>query len=41
LPRCAPACSELLERMQGGAPELMYVVSPGRYAEPERFRTRD
>jgi uncharacterized protein len=33
--------SDLLERVQGEPPEWMYVVSPGRYAEPETFRTHD
>ena len=33
--------SELLARVQGALPESMFVVSPGRYADPERFRTHD
>ncbi len=33
--------SDLVARVQGVLPESMFVVSPGRYAEPERFRTRD
>ncbi|MCZ7537660.1 MAG: TM0106 family RecB-like putative nuclease [Acidimicrobiia bacterium] len=33
--------SDLLGGLQGALPEQMFVVSPGRYADPERFRTRD
>jgi len=33
--------AELLAELQGRLPDAMYVVKPGRYAEPERFRTRD
>jgi uncharacterized protein len=33
--------SDLVARVQGLLPESMFVVSPGRYAEPEKFRTRD
>jgi uncharacterized protein len=31
--------SDLLASAQGGAPEAMYVVTPGRGFEPERYRT--
>lgn len=33
--------SELIAEIQGLLPERMYVVSPGRYATPEVFRTED
>jgi len=33
--------SDLLGDLEGSLPEQMFVVSPARYADPERFRTRD
>ena len=33
--------AELLGALQGRLPDAMYVVKPGLYGEPERFRTRD
>lgn len=33
--------SELVARVQGRLPEYMHVVTPGRYATPERYRTAD
>ncbi len=33
--------SELVGRVQGSVPDAMYVVAPGGYAAPERFRTCD
>jgi uncharacterized protein len=33
--------SDLVARVQDLLPDRMSVVSPGRYAEPDRFRTRD
>ena len=33
--------TELLGALQGRLPDSMFVVKPGLYGEPERFRTRD
>lgn len=33
--------TDLVARVQGLLPESMFVVSPGRFGEPERFRTSD
>lgn len=33
--------SDLVAKVQGRMPEFMFVVSPGRHADPERFRTED
>jgi uncharacterized protein len=33
--------AEIVAQPQGRLPDAMFVVKPARYAEPERFRTRD
>jgi predicted RecB family nuclease len=33
--------SDLVGRIQGRLPEHMFIVSPGQYEDPQRFRTAD